>query len=95
VAKARIRDFCSSVKEFLGDSGRPLVFVLGVSHLSEGVVPVGFQAVGDKAVVGIDGKVATPGQLGPVAGALDVAAAQGVGLVSACFELGLDGERHF
>lgn len=68
---------------------------MGVAELTEGVVPVGFEVVGHEAVVGVDGEVAAAGQLGPVPGALDVAAAQGVGLVGSCFELGLDGERDF
>ena len=75
--------------------GGSLVFVVGVVELSQGVVPVGFEAVGHKAVVGVDGQVAAPGEVGAVAGSLDVAATQGVGLFGAAFELGLDFEGDF
>ena len=64
----------------------------GRLQLAEGVVPVGFEAVGDEPVVGVDGEVAAAGQVGVVAGAFDVAAAQRVGFVGAGFEFGLHGE---
>ena len=70
-----------------------LVLVLGGLEGAEGVVPVGLERVGDEPVVGIDGEVAAAGELGPLAGALDVAAAESVGFVGARFQLGLDGER--
>jgi nucleoside-diphosphate-sugar epimerase len=76
----------------LGGCAGPLVVLLGVVELAEGVVPVGLEAVGDQAVVGIDGEVAAAGELGAVAGSFDVAAPQGVGFVGAGFEFGLDGE---
>ena len=37
-------------------------------------VPVGFEAVGDEAVGGVDGQVAAAGEVGVVLGAFDVAA---------------------
>jgi hypothetical protein len=57
----------------LGSVGGPLVVVLGGLVLAEGVVPVGFEAVGDEAVVGVDGHVTTRSQVGSVAGPFDVA----------------------
>ncbi len=71
----------------------PLVVVLGGIEGAEGIVPVGLQRVGDQPVVGVDGQVAAAGELGVVAGAFDLGAAQLVGLVGAGFQLGLDGER--
>ena len=61
------------------------VIVLGISELTEGVVPFGLEAVSDEAVVGVDSKVTTPGQLGAVAGAFDMAGTQGVSFIDACF----------
>ena len=69
--------------------------VVGVLGLAEGAqrsVPVGFEGVGDEPVGGIDGEVAAAGQVGVVAGALDVGGAQRGGLIGAVLELGLDGE---
>jgi hypothetical protein len=82
------------VAEGSGGGGVALVVVLGGLELAQGVVPVGFEAVGHEPVVGIDGQVAAAGEFGAVAGPFDVAAPQGVGFVGAGFEFGLDGERH-
>ena len=57
------------------------------------VVPVGLQCVGDETVLGVDREVAAAGELGALVGALDVAFAQLVGLIGACFQLALDYER--
>ena len=65
---------------------------MGGLQRAQGVVPVGFEGVGDEPVVGVDGEVAAAGEVGVVAGAFDVGAAQLVGFVGAGFELGLDGE---
>ena len=48
-----------------------------------------------RAVGGVDGEVAAAGQVGVVAGALDVGGAQGVGVGGAVFQLGGDGEGGF
>ena len=85
--------FCSSVNAILAALAGAFVIVLGISELTERVVPVGLEAVSDEAVVGVDSKVTTPGQLGAVAGAFDMAGTQGVSFIDAGFELGLDGER--
>ena len=69
-----------------------LVVLLGGGQGAQGFVPVGFEVVGDQAVVGVDGHVAAARRFGGVAGPLDVLAAQRVGLVGAALELGLDGE---
>lgn len=66
---------------------------MGCLEGAEGVVPVGLERVGDEPVVGVDGEVAAAGELGALAGALDVALSEPVGLVGARFELGLDAER--
>ena len=76
-----------------GGSGGFLVVVLGGLHGAQRVVPVGFQAVGDQPVVGVDGEVAAAGEVGAVAGPFDVVAAQLVGVVGAGLEFGLHGER--
>ena len=57
-----------------------LVGVLGLVEGAQRGVPVGFEGVGDEPVGGVDGEVAAAGQVGVVAGALDVGGAQGVGL---------------
>ena len=69
--------------------------VLGLAEGAQGGVPVGFEGVGDEPVGGVDGEVAAAGQVGVVAGALDVRGAQGTGLVGAVLEFGLDGEGGF
>jgi hypothetical protein len=48
--------------------GGPVVVVVGGLQLTEGVVPVGFEAVGDEPVVGVDGEVTATGQAGVVPG---------------------------
>jgi hypothetical protein len=63
--------------------------VVGVLRLGEGAqrgVPVGFEGVGDEPVGGVDGEVAAAGQVGVVAGALDMRGAQRLGLVGAVLE---------
>ena len=76
-----------------GGGGGALVVVLGCLQRAQRVVPVGLEGVGDEPVVGVDGEVAAAGELGVVAGPLDVGAAQLVGFLGAGFELGLDAER--
>ena len=56
-----------------------LAGVLGLAEGAQGGVPVGFEGVGDEPVGGVDGEVAAAGQVGVVAGALDVGGAQRVG----------------
>src|SRR5207248_11329625 len=51
------------------------VGVGGFGQLAQGVVPVGFQGVGDEPVGGVDGEVAAAGLLGVVLGALHGAGA--------------------
>ena len=72
-----------------------LAGVLGLAQGAQRGVPVGFEGVGDEPVGGVDGEVAAAGQVGVVAGALDVRGAQRVGLVGAVLELGGDGEGGF
>src|SRR5690242_16680771 len=67
--------------------------VAGVLCLGEGAqrgVPVGFEGVSDEPVGGVDGQVAAAGQVGVVAGALDVRGAQRVGVGGSLLELGGD-----
>jgi hypothetical protein len=80
------------VEDGPGSCGGPFVVVAGVLQWAQGVVPVGFEAVGNEPVVGVDGEVAAAGEVGAVTGPLHVGASQGVGLVAAGFELGLHGE---
>jgi len=61
--------------------------------VAQRVVPVGLERVGDEPVFRVDGEISAAGELGALTGTLDVAASELVGLVGACFELGLDGER--
>src|SRR5947208_2060615 len=72
-----------------------LAGVLGLAEGAQRGVPVGFEGVGDEPVGGVDGEVAAAGQVGVVAGALDVGGAQRAGLVGAVLEFGLDGEGGF
>ena len=51
-----------------------------VVERAERGVPGGFEGAGDEPVGGVDGEVAAAGQVGVVAGALDVGGAQRVGL---------------
>ena len=72
---------------------------LGVVQGAQGGVPVGFEGAGDEPVGGVDGQVAAAGQVGVVAGALDVGGAQRVGFGGSLLEFGgdleggLDGQR--
>ena len=77
----------------MSGGGLAVVFVLGGLQRAERVVPVAFERVGDEPVVGVDGEVAAAGELGVVAGSVDVGAAELVSFAGAGFELGLDGER--
>ena len=61
---------------------------LGVVERAQRGVPVGFEGVGDEPVGGVDGQVAAAGQVGVVAGALDVGGAQRVGFGGSLLELG-------
>src|SRR5207247_7439886 len=76
-----------------------VVGVLGLAQGAERGVPVGFEGVGDEPVGGVDGEVAAAGQVGEVAGALDVRGAQRVGVGGSLPEFGgdleggLDGQR--
>ena len=63
---------------------------LRVVERAEGGVPVGFEGAGDEPVGGVDGQVAAAGQVGVVAGALDVRGAQRVGVGGALPEFGGD-----
>ena len=63
---------------------------LRVVERAEGGVPVGFEGAGDEPVGGVDGQVAAAGQVGVVAGALDVGGAQRVGVGGALPEFGGD-----
>jgi hypothetical protein len=65
-----------------------VVGVLGVGQGAQGGVPVGFEGAGDQPVGRVDGEVAAAGQVGVVAGALDVGGTQRVGLGRAVFQLG-------
>ena len=56
-----------------------LAGVLGLAEGAQGGVPAGFEGVGDEPVGGVDGEVAAAGQVGVVAGALDVGGAQRAG----------------
>jgi len=60
-----------------------LVVVLRLAEGAEGVVPVGFEGVGDQTVVRVDAEVAAAGQVGAVPCSFDVVAAQGVCFVGA------------
>ena len=68
---------------------------LGVVEPAERGVPVGFQGAGDEPVGGVDGEVAAAGQVGVVAGALDVGGAQRVGFGGSLLEFGGDLEGGF
>ena len=63
---------------------------LGVAQGAQGGVPVGFEGVGDEPLGGIDGQVAAAGQVGVVAGALDVGCAQHIGFGGSLLEFGRD-----
>lgn len=61
-------------ESMVGDGGA-VVGVLRVAQGPKRVVPVGFEAVSDEPVVGIDRQVAPSGGLGTVAGPFDVGGA--------------------
>jgi hypothetical protein len=75
-----------------GRVGLTFVVLLGVGVVAERLVPVGLQGGGHQAVVRVDGQVAPSGQLGGVAGAFHLGAAQPVGLGGACRQLVGDGQ---
>ena len=87
-----IRACCASVSCPACCSAGLVVGVLCVGEGAQRGVPVGFEGVGDEPVGGVDGEVAAAGQVGVVAGALDVRGAQRVGLGGAVLEFGGDGE---
>ena len=70
---------CSS-SALAGGGGLALVFVLGGLQRAERVVPVGLEGVRDEPVVGVDGEIPAAGELGMLAGAVDVGAAELVGV---------------
>ena len=74
-----------------GGAGALVVLARGVQG-AQCVVPVGFEAVGDEPVVRVDGQVAAAGQVGAVAGAFDVPAAQCIGFGGAGVQFGLHGQ---
>ena len=92
VTSCWIRVFWASVSCPALFAAGVVVCVLGLAQGAKRGVPVGFEGVGDEAVGGIDGEVAAAGQVGVVAGALDVRGAQGVGLVRPVLQFGADGE---
>ena len=92
VARARIRSFSSSVRVGCGGGAGAVVVVVRGLQGAQRVVPVGFEAVGDEPVVRVDGQVAAAGQVGAVAGAFDVPAAQRVGFGGAGVQFGLHGQ---
>jgi len=92
------REICcqrtDSVLQIVAEDGRggsagAFVVLAGGVQGAERVVPVGFEAVGDQPVVGVDGQIAATCQVGAVAGAFDVSAAQCVGFGGAGVEFGL------
>jgi hypothetical protein len=87
------RELISATAAREGLLGLAVVFVLGGLKRAERLVPVGFEAVGNEPVVGIDGEIAATGELGVLVGALDVGPAELVGFIGAGFEFGLDGQR--
>jgi hypothetical protein len=68
------------------------VYLLGRGEPTKRCVPVSLEVGGDETIVRINGKVAAPGLLGSVAGALHVLATQCISLDGASFELALDCE---
>jgi len=71
----------------------PLVRLLRVGERAELRVPVGLEGVRDEAVVRIDPQVPALGELGLIAGPLDLHSAERIGLGGSGGELGLDLER--
>src|SRR5581483_4906379 len=67
---------------------------LCASQRPELVVPLGLQRGSDQAVVGVDPQVTALGQVGFVAGPLDLLAAEPVGFFGSGGELVLDGQCH-
>ena len=92
VARARIRALMFVGEGGCGGGAGAVVVVACGLQGAQRVVPVGFEGVGDEPVVGVDGQVAAAGQVGAVAGAFDVLAAQRVGFGGAGFQFGLHGE---
>jgi hypothetical protein len=56
--------------------GLLVVVVLRLTQRAQGIVPVGFQGVGDQTVVRVDPEIASAGQVGALPGPLNVVAAQ-------------------
>ena len=63
----------------VGGSGLAFVLVLGGLQRAQRVVPVGLERVGNESVVRVDGEIAAAGELGALAGPVDVAPPQPVG----------------
>lgn len=69
-----------------------VVIVLGAGEFAQRVVVVGFEVLGDEPVGGVDGEVASPGEIGGVLGARDVGGADAVGVFGLGGDLVGDGE---
>lgn len=82
------------VEGTLGAGLGGVVLVFGASEFVQRGVVVGFEVVGDEPVGGVDGEVASPGQVGGVLGALDVGGADAVGVFGLGGDLVGDGERY-
>ena len=89
VAKARTLLALVLVEERVSGA-LAFVVLLGGGERPQLVVPLGLERGGDQAVVGIDPEVTALGQIGLVAGALDLLAAQPVGFLGPGCKLVLD-----
>lgn len=94
LASERILALCSSVRTVAAWAARSQSSWAPL-ELAQSVVPVGFEAVCDETVVGIDAEIAPSGNLGVVPGPFDVCMTEPVGFVDAVVDLGLDAERDF
>jgi hypothetical protein len=55
--------------------------------LAKCVIPVGLKGVGDETIVGVDAQIAPTGDIGMVAGSLDMTAAEALGFVGPVLNL--------
>ena len=67
-----------------------LILLLGLGQRTQPLVPIRFQGVGHQAILGIDLHEPLPGQVGLVAGTLDVLSPQAIRLVQPLLQLVLD-----